>query len=151
MRGVGLDSDIGVERMRGDEDLLRRTLANLVENAIRHAPVNTSIGIAATRTEEGVEIRVADRGPGIPEQFREKIFEPFVQLDDAGRVMSRSGRGLGLAFCKLAVEAHGGSISVDDQAPGVAFTLRLPQRVIAPRAAVDLSSIPPKSQRSRAP
>ncbi len=109
-----------------DGGLLHRALANLVENAIRHAPEGSEVSIALKGTEDGAEIRVADAGPGVPAALREQIFERFVQLDQGEANSSRSGRGLGLAFCKLAVEAHGGRIWVEDGAPGAVLCLRLP-------------------------
>jgi two-component system, sensor histidine kinase and response regulator len=69
---------------------------------------------------------VTDRGAGIPSEMREKIFDRFVQLDSSSCVASRSGRGLGLTFCKLAVEAHGGRVWVEDAAPGTTVCVRLP-------------------------
>jgi signal transduction histidine kinase len=75
---------------------------------------------------EGIEIRVADQGAGIPPEQRERIFDRFVQIDSSSGLSSRSGRGLGLTFCKAAVEAHGGRIWVEDGAPGAVFCMRLP-------------------------
>jgi len=66
--------------------------------------------------DEGVEITVADQGPGVPEAFRERIFEKFQRLENR-KTVPGANRGLGLTFCRLAVEAHGGTIWVDD-APG---------------------------------
>jgi two-component system, sensor histidine kinase and response regulator len=114
------DSDLGV---LADPDLARRIILNLVDNAIRHAPEESTIRLSAARANEDVEIRVADQGSGIPEPLRERIFERFVQ---ASAELSRSGRGLGLAFCKLAVEAHGGRIWIEDGTPGAVFCVRLP-------------------------
>lgn len=126
-RKVTLECDIDAVSMRADEDLLRRTLTNLIENAIRHAPPTTSIKITGTASETGTELRVADAGAGVPEDMRRRIFDPFVQIDrglDASA--TRAGRGLGLAFCKVAVEAHRGTIWVEDAEPGAAFCMRLP-------------------------
>ncbi len=109
-----------------DSGLLHRTLANLVENAIRHAPGGSEVSLVLKGDEQGVEIRVADAGPGVPASLRERIFERFVQLEGRDAESSRSGRGLGLASCKLAVEAHGGRIWVEDGDPGAVVCLRLP-------------------------
>jgi two-component system sensor histidine kinase/response regulator len=111
----------------GDADLLLRVLENLVENAIQHAPENSEVRIAATETGTSVEIRVADQGVGIAQDARAKIFEPFVQLEHGERVVARSGRGLGLTFCKVATEAQGGRIWIEDANPGAAFCLTLPR------------------------
>jgi len=125
-REVELQRSIEVERIRADEDLFRRTLTNLVENAIRHAPAQTSVTVSAVRAGGGTELRVADAGRGIVAELREKIFDPFVQAESGELLSTRGGRGLGLTFCKLAVEAHGGRIWVEDAAPGAVFCLRLP-------------------------
>lgn len=110
----------------GDSSLLLRVLENLVENAVRHAPEGSCVQLTAAARGDVVEIRVADQGVGIACEMREKIFEPFVQLEHGERAIQRNGRGLGLTFCKVAVEAHGGRIWIEDASPGaaIAFTLR---------------------------
>ncbi|HWB82322.1 MAG TPA: hybrid sensor histidine kinase/response regulator [Nannocystaceae bacterium] len=122
---VTLESALDVHTVSADPDLLLRVLENLVENAIRHAPSSTSVRLLARAVAGGVELRVADAGIGIPPEAREKVFDRFVQLEgDSGA--SRTSRGLGLAFCKHAVLAHGGRIHVEDAAPGAAFCIFLP-------------------------
>lgn len=125
-RNVTLRSAIDAERLVADEDLLRRTLTNVIENAIRYAPPQTSVVVSGARLADGTEFRIADAGAGIPVEMREKVFDPFVQVESGERVVSRSSRGLGLSFCKLAVEAHAGRIWIEDAAPGTIFCLRLP-------------------------
>jgi signal transduction histidine kinase len=125
-REVGLRSDVQVGHLDADPDLLRRLLANLVENAIRHAPRRTAVAVSASQGDGGVEIRVADAGDGIPVDMREKIFDPFVQIESKDRSRFRGGRGLGLAFCKSAVVAHGGRIWIEDASPGAVFCAWLP-------------------------
>jgi two-component system, sensor histidine kinase and response regulator len=124
-RGVSLQSAIEVDRLRADEDLLRRTLANLVENAIRNAPSGTAVTVSVSARDGGSELQVSDAGRGIPPEMREKIFDPFVQVDSGDWSLSRGGRGLGLTFCRLAVEAHGGRIWVEDAVPGARFCVGL--------------------------
>jgi len=119
--GVELSIEVAPRTIRVDPDLVRRVLENLVDNAIRHAPEGTAVRITSVDQPAGVELRVADAGPGVPEALRERVFERFVQGDAA----SRGGRGLGLAFCRLAVEAHGGSIWIEDARPGAVFCVRL--------------------------
>ncbi len=106
-----------------DRDLLLRTIENLVDNALRYAPEDTAISMSAAADAGGVEIRVADAGPGVPEELRAHVFERFAQAE-GGR--TRTSRGLGLAFCKLAVEAHGGRIWIEDATPGAIFCIRIP-------------------------
>ena len=99
-----------------DRALLKRVLGNLLQNAIVHAPDGVAVRVSARRDPAGVLITVADNGPGIPPEYHELIFRKFetVKLQTAPRVR---GTGLGLAFCKLAVDAHGGRIWVQS-APG---------------------------------
>ncbi|MFS8066250.1 MAG: response regulator [Byssovorax sp.] len=125
-RKVKLESSLDVDRGRADEDLLRRTLANLVENAIRHAPVASVVTVRSLDAGDAIELRVSDTGPGVPVDMREQVFDPFVQLSGEDSAPARGGRGLGLSFCKLAMEAHGGRIWIEDAAPGAAFCVRLP-------------------------
>jgi len=116
--GVRLAREISTFTLSADPDLLRRVLENLVENAIRHAPEGSEVRVTARTADGGIELRVQDAGPGVPAEQRERVFERFVQ---AGGVSMRANRGLGLAFCKLAVEAHGGRIWIEDASPGAAF------------------------------
>ncbi len=125
-RAVALEFALTTPRLRADEDLLRRTLANLIENAIRHAPKNSFVRIASRRKPGLTQLSVTDSGTGVPPALRDKIFDPFVQLEATNRPITRSGRGLGLTFCKFAVEAHGGGIWVEDANPGAAFVLSIP-------------------------
>ena len=105
-----------------DRDLIHRVLANLVDNAIRNAPSGSAIRVSVQCVPGGVELRVIDAGLGVPEPLRERVFERFMTGGDGG---TRTNRGLGLAFCKAAVETHGGRIWIEDAAPGAAFCVRL--------------------------
>jgi signal transduction histidine kinase len=118
--GVRLTRRLDAVSVSADPDLFRRILENLVENAIRHAPEGSDVTVAARRAQGGIEVRVCDTGVGVPPEHRELVFERFVR---AGSEPTRTNRGLGLAFCKLAVEAHGGRIWVEDALPGAAFCL----------------------------
>jgi signal transduction histidine kinase len=124
-RGIELVVALDETHVLADEDLLQRTLVNLLENAVRHAPKGTAVRLESRAEGANVVLRVVDAGTGVPPALREGIFDPFVQL--AGdQPESRGGRGLGLAFCRLAVEAHGGAIWIEDAHPGAVFALRLP-------------------------
>ncbi|MER3467694.1 MAG: histidine kinase, partial [Thermoflexus sp.] len=110
----------------GDEEVLSRVLQNLLDNAIKLTPSGGSIWVRAdVAREDGrpwIQVTVADSGPGIPSGLRERLFQPFV----TGMVPYR-GVGLGLAFCRLAVEAHGGKIWVEDHpSGGAAFVFTIP-------------------------
>jgi len=123
---VSLTATIEAPSLVADPDLLRRVLENLLDNAVRHAPESTQIRLTAQSHPSGIEVRVADEGDGVAPEFREQVFERFVQIESAGRQLTRTGRGLGLAFCKLVVETHGGRIWIEDAAPGAIFCFRLP-------------------------
>jgi two-component system sensor histidine kinase PilS (NtrC family) len=138
------DAAITVEGSRtileGDEDLLHRVVANLVLNAVQAArgPIRITVSVASvqgtdiphgTNIDNAVRLQVRDTGPGIPEEIRDRLFDPFV----SGRT---GGSGLGLAIVQRAVEAHRGLVLVDS-APGsgTAFTIFLPVKTIAEDAA----------------
>jgi two-component system sensor histidine kinase/response regulator len=129
-REVTLECAADIDPIRADEDLLRRALTNLLENALRHAPAGTVVKLTAATHANGTDFRIIDAGAGVPPEMRELIFDPFVQVDGGSDrpPPSRSGRGLGLTFCKLTAEAHAGRIWVEDAAPGAAFCLRLPHQ-----------------------
>jgi PAS domain S-box-containing protein len=112
--------------IRADRDKLIRVLTNLVDNAIKFSSQGGSITISAEpATNDQVAIKVKDSGPGVPVDYQEKIFERFVQIP--GRRGRRRGSGLGLAFCRLTVEAHGGRIWVESPPEGGSiFTFTLP-------------------------
>jgi PAS domain S-box-containing protein len=96
-------------------EMLRRVLVNLLENAIKFSPQRTSVLVAAKQSGASITVWVEDRGPGIPPEHKDRIFSKFIRLkgDSAPK-----GHGLGLAFCRLAVQAHGGTIWVEDTPEG---------------------------------
>ena len=118
-----------------DAGLIVRVLTNLVSNAIKHTPGGGTVTIdAELSSADSIVVRVTDTGPGIPEADAAHVFDRFYQTD-TGR--SRGGTGLGLAFCKLAVELHGGKIGVANGGqPGaiVEFTIPSASRVAAVEA-----------------
>jgi signal transduction histidine kinase len=111
-----------------DRDLIQRVVENLVENAIKYAPADSVIGIEVSPSMEGfVELRVRDFGKGIPEAHRQAIFEKYFQIEPSEAPAARASRGLGLAFCRLAADAHGGRIWVEPNEPsGSVFCVQLP-------------------------
>ena len=118
-------------QIRGDRPQLERAVANLLDNAIRHARhrVVVTLGEAGDRAV----LTVADDGPGIPPDAREVVFERFTRLDDA-RTVADGGVGLGLAIARDVAERHGGTLELAADGPGARFVLTLP---LAPRAAHD--------------
>jgi two-component system, sensor histidine kinase and response regulator len=109
-----------------DEELMRRVLQNLVDNCIKYGPAGGTIDIEAATVENRLVISVRDRGSGVPEAMREKIFEKYARIERDGSGRHRESRGLGLRFCRIAVEAHGGRIWVEDNRPGAIFRVELP-------------------------
>lgn len=109
-----------------DANLITRVIANLVGNAIKFAPEGSKVTVLAEKAGEGVKLCVADAGNGIPLQYHEKIFEKFGQVETLQN-RKRYSTGLGLTFCKLAVEAHGGKIGVESEVGrGSTFWFTLP-------------------------
>jgi len=107
-----------------DADMLRRVLTNLLENAVKYTPTGSKIYLGARLEDEMVLMWVQDTGPGIPPEEHERIFDKFTRLHGRG---GPKGLGLGLAFCRLAVEAHGGKIWVEDgPETGACFKFTLP-------------------------
>lgn len=124
---VILETAVDAPTLTADQDLIRRVLENLMDNAIRHASKGSAVRLAVVRVGRETELRVIDRGAGIPPELRDRIFDRFVQLEASSiGPASRSGRGLGLAFCKLAIEAHGGRVWVEDAAPGTCICVSVP-------------------------
>ncbi len=109
-----------------DKTLLKRVLANLVQNAVTHSPVPVTLTLGARRDPLGILLTVSDTGPGIPEGYQELIFQKFEQVRAPNAPRVRSS-GLGLAFCRVAVESHGGRIWVrSKEGEGSSFHIQLP-------------------------
>jgi NtrC-family two-component system sensor histidine kinase KinB len=125
--GVILDYHIDPELppMVLDEEKVFRVLSNLIDNALKFTPAGGKVTLEMKQKDELLLIEVHDTGPGIPNEFREQIFDLYTQVP--GTEGRRRGTGLGLAFCKLAVEAHQGKIWVEDNPGGGSrFILHLP-------------------------
>ena len=135
---LALDSEIALIKqiepdlplVRIDEDKINRVLVNLIDNALKFTPRGGQVTVSAERWTNGsgqavVRCAVRDTGPGIPPEYRTRVFDRFVQITN--RTGRRRGTGIGLNFCQLAIEAHGGKIWVEE-APGggseFAFTVQ---------------------------
>jgi two-component system sensor histidine kinase/response regulator len=126
----------GVGPLRGDRDLVRRILENLIDNAYKYGPRRAAISLEINPAsmddggEPAVEIRVRDEGEGIPSAYRQLIFEKYGRFERAGTPGAhdaRTSHGLGLVFCRRAVGLHGGTIWIDDgPGRGGCFCVRLP-------------------------
>ncbi len=122
-----------------DDLLIQQVLINLLENAIRHTPAGTPVAISARKEDNAVVIEIADRGPGLPAEDMNRLFEKFYQ---AASSKNRMGTGLGLAICRGIVQLHGGAIEAGNRSDGGAvfrFTLpfdrdppRMPIEEVAP-------------------
>jgi PAS domain S-box-containing protein len=109
-----------------DTQRVEQVLANLVENATKYAPVGTTISVSAQTCENFVEFSVADEGPGIPIEEREKIFQPYYRIGDKATLKAK-GAGLGLAICSGLVVGQGGRIWVGEHSgPGTVIHFTLP-------------------------
>jgi signal transduction histidine kinase len=124
-RGVALSADLpaGEVLARANAEKVQRVLFNLIQNAIRHTPADGSVTVRTRNAAGGVEVEVADEGEGISPADGERVFDAFYRGDES---RSEDGAGLGLAISRAIVEAHGGRIWLDGNAPGttVHFTLR---------------------------
>jgi two-component system sensor histidine kinase KdpD len=121
---VDLDLPVDLPQVLADPVLLQRVIVNLLANAVRYSPEGTSVRVAASAFGGGVELRVTDHGPGIPEVQRNDVFQPFQRLGDTD---NETGLGLGLALARGFTEGMGGTIEVDDTpGGGLTMVVRLP-------------------------
>jgi PAS domain S-box-containing protein len=111
-----------------DEDMIRRVLINLLENAIKFTPPEGRIEIGARADTDWIEVWISDNGPGIPASEHERIFDKFTRLRGKDKP---GGLGVGLAFCRLAVNGHGGRIWVESEPQqGATFRFTLPLKAV---------------------
>ncbi|HEY8545373.1 MAG TPA: HAMP domain-containing sensor histidine kinase [Acidimicrobiales bacterium] len=114
-----------------DEPTVRRAIANLVDNAVRHAPAGTAVTVTVAGDDAEAAVTVADHGPGVPADQQERVFERFWRAPGADRdrdAGSGSGSGLGLPIARQVARAHGGDVTVTSPGPdgdGAVFTLTL--------------------------
>ena len=111
-------------KVQGDRELLTQLFANLIENAIRHCPPGTTIGMDLKVAQDDVIARVHDTGPGIPEAEREKVFQRLYRLEKS---RSRPGNGLGLSLVAAIAELHGAKVALGDNRPGLCVTIAFPR------------------------
>jgi signal transduction histidine kinase len=131
-RGVAVDSSsVTGAQVIGDADQLGRAVANVVDNAARHATARVTLGLA--EQDGHAVLAVTDDGPGVPPQHHERVFDRFTRLDDA-RSTDAGGAGLGLAIAREIVERHGGRIRIDPtHVDGARFVITLPLADSPPR------------------
>ena len=136
--------------VHGSSDDLHRLVLNLIENALRHTPAGTSVDVSIETDDGQAVLRVADDGPGIPEELRARIFDRFVRGGgDTYGGARRGGSGLGLAIVKAVADSHNGTVELaaGGDGPGTSFVVRLPLVPSAQQA----EAVPPPAQPESAP
>ncbi|MET9652261.1 sensor histidine kinase KdpD [Streptomyces sp. NPDC006460] len=136
-----LDVPESLPMVEVDKGLLERAVANIVENAVKYSPPGVPVVVAASVLGDRVELRVVDRGPGVPDEDKDGIFEPFQRFGDAPR---GSGVGLGLAVARGFVEAMGGTVTADDT-PGGGLTMTLTLRAVRGRPPAAAPELPARA------
>ncbi len=121
---IRVAGDMPAARINGGADQLHQVLTNLLSNAIKHSPLHGMIDIGASRQGAGVVFSITDHGPGIPLEFRGKVFDKFTQADASG---ASQGSGLGLSICKLLIEKHQGQIGFTSRPGNTTFHFTLPE------------------------
>ncbi len=121
-QGLRLELQSGVA-IRGDRDLLFQAFANVLDNAIKYTPVGGAIELRLQGDARAAQVLVADSGPGIPPEFREKVFQRFCRLE-ASR--TTPGNGLGLSLVAAVAALHRGEVQLDENAPGLRVLLLFP-------------------------
>jgi signal transduction histidine kinase len=128
---VAFAADPEVDVVDGDERRIKQVIFNLLSNAVKFTPAGGEVDVSATRVNGEVRVSVADTGPGVAPEDRERIFEEFQQSETGGE--QHEGTGLGLALSKRFVELHGGRIWLESEVGrGSTFTFALPARSFAP-------------------
>ena len=129
----GIDIDLAIDSspaaLTGDEELIRRLVGNLLDNAIRHSPRGTTVRVELRATGHGYSVSVSDSGPGIPAESQPYIFERFYRVDRArSRAVADGGAGLGLALARWVSRVHGGDLVLTRSSDsGCTFTAVLPE------------------------
>jgi two-component system sensor histidine kinase KdpD len=126
-RGITVDVPESLPEINADPAILERVIVNLTENALRYSPPDRPPLLTASALGDRVELRVVDRGPGIPEKDRDRMFVPFQRLGDTDNT---TGVGLGLALSRGLTEAMGGSLTAEDT-PGGGLTMTVSMPVVA--------------------
>ena len=120
---LSLTCDPNIPQIRVDRGMISRVFANLLSNAVKFTPERGRVLVHMARQPNQLVVTIADNGPGVPLHERERIFEKFAQIKGA----ERRGAGLGLTFCRMVAEAHGGSLTVgESELGGALFCLTLP-------------------------
>jgi len=116
----------GMLTIEGNRSLISQALANLIDNAIKYTPAEGHIAISATETPHGVDLTVADSGPGIPLADRARVVDRFVRLEES---RNSPGTGLGLSLVAAVARLHNARLTLDDNNPGLKATVSFPRTV----------------------
>jgi signal transduction histidine kinase len=122
-RGGDIVADIAPATIAGDRDLLFQLLSNLLDNAVKYGPDGGRIDLQLHAVGDAVQLTLRDRGPGIPEADRERVFDRLVRLE---RHRGSPGNGLGLSVVRAIATRHRAEVRLDDAAPGLRVTVRFP-------------------------
>ncbi|MCZ2156812.1 MAG: HAMP domain-containing histidine kinase, partial [Bryobacterales bacterium] len=110
--------------VKGDSELLRRAIENVLRNALRYAPVHSKVQLNCAKEHGQAVLRIRDFGPGVPEGALERLFDPFFRAED-DRNRRQGGSGLGLSIARRAIAVHGGSIAASNANPGLCVEIRI--------------------------
>ncbi|MFC1500862.1 ATP-binding protein [Elusimicrobiota bacterium] len=125
-KSMNLEAEETLPDIEVEKGLIERVVNNLITNAIKHTVSGGKISIGLRKIDNFVQVKISDNGIGIPDEYKSRIFEKFVQIEGK-KTHLRTGAGLGLTFCKMVVEAHGGYIFVEsEQNKGSSFIFNLP-------------------------
>jgi signal transduction histidine kinase len=117
--------------VKGNRDLLRSAIENVLRNAVRYSPPNAPVDVSVTRNDAGVSILIRDSGPGVPDSALDRIFEPFYRVAES-RDRDTGGEGIGLAITAQVMKTHGGSAKAANRAQGgLEVRLNLPVGALA--------------------
>ena len=119
---IKVDASGDAQLLNVHGDLMEQVFVNLLDNAARYSPVGGTISVTVSRDDGAVVIEISDEGPGIPEDDREKVFDPFYRVHERDR---KSGTGLGLSICRGIVRAHGGEVTAHARTAGSGAMLRI--------------------------
>jgi DNA-binding response OmpR family regulator len=134
---------VGV-KVNADSDCLMQVLTNLLSNAAKFSPPDDTVVISVARHNQAIQVAITDRGSGIPEEFRSRVFQKFAQADSSA-TRQKGGTGLGLSITKAIVEKHNGQINfVTETNVGTTFYFYLPEWYEPAMTVVDNSSVSPQ-------
>ncbi len=126
VRGCGIAlSGASTGEILGNRELLRRAIENVLRNAIRYAPHQSTIDVYLNDDLDAAHISIRDCGPGVPEDMLTRIFDPFFRVEEARDALG-GGSGIGLSIAKRAVQVHHGAISAENASPGLRVRIRIP-------------------------